>query len=161
MTVSALRINGTRRNGGIVLIRLNRLLRRNEMQKRLALHGIRNRKTQRAQNGRRNVDQSDPRVHTRRTMLARKFEEQRNVDGLVIEKNAMMRFAVLAERLAMICHDSNQAGIEKISCPQFSEELSDNRVGVSNFAVVRLNLIPRTIRLRWSVRIMRIVQMYP
>src|SRR5579864_4915320 len=142
MTVSAFRINSTRRTGGAVLSRLNRLVRRHEMQKRLALHGIRNRKMQRAQNGRRDVYQSDPRLHSRRSVLARKFEEQRNVDRLVIEKNAMMRFAVFSERLAMIRHDGNQAGIEKISCPQFTEELSDNPVCVSNFPVVRLSLIP-------------------
>src|SRR6267142_1995366 len=136
MTVSTFRINGTLRTQIALLPRPDNLVRRHEMQERLALHGIRNWKMQRPQNRRCDVYQSDPRLHSRRGVLTRKLEQQRNVDRLVVKKNAVMLFSVLAERLAMICHHGDQGRFEETSPPQIGDQLSDDGVGVGNFTIV-------------------------
>src|SRR5882724_10740615 len=72
-----------------------------------------------------------------------------------------MLFPVFSEGLAMICHDGNQGSIEETTGSQRGNQLSDNGVGVSNFPIVGLRLIPRSIGLGRGVGIMRIVKMNP
>jgi hypothetical protein len=144
-----------------VLSRLNCCVRRHERQKRLALHGIGNRNMRSLQDGGRNIHETDKGFDLSRGVLSRKLDQQRNVDGFVVKKNAVMRFAVFSEGLAMVRHDGNHGAVEKAPGPQFADQFSDDGIGVCNFPVVGLCPIARSIWLRRVVRIMWIVKMHP
>src|SRR2546422_5663608 len=129
MTIPTFRIDGTLQLRITLLARRRR--RRSGRQENLTLHHTRNRKMHRPQDGRRDVNQPDPGLHFRPGGLPGKLEQQRYVDRFVVKKNAVMLFAVLAERLTMVRHNGNQATLEKTPRPQLAEELSDDGVGVS------------------------------
>src|ERR1700693_654862 len=159
VTIATFRINGTLQIRIALLARGPR--RRYGRQENLTLHDIGNRKMHRPQDGRRDVNQPDPVLHFRPGGLPGKLEQQRDVDGFVVKKNAVMLFAVLSERLTMIRHNGNQTTLEKTPRPQLPEELSDDGVGVSNLPIVRLSLISRSVWLWRRIGIMRIVKMNP
>src|SRR5436309_451086 len=83
------------------------------------------------------------------------------MDRFVVQENAVMLFAVLSKRLAMIGHDCNKGVVESSSFSQIVDQLSNDRVGVGNFSIVGFCLIASSIRLRRSVRVVRVVEMNP
>jgi hypothetical protein len=62
--------------------------------------------------GGRDVYQPNPSVDSRADVPPGKLEQQRNVDGFVVEKDAVMVFSMLSERFAVVSHDRDESGIE-------------------------------------------------
>ena len=66
----------------------------------------------------------------------REFEEQGDANGFVVEKDAMHRFAVGAERLAVIRHDHDQRALVQAALSKIGEQLAQRSVGIGNLSVV-------------------------
>src|SRR3989442_12136009 len=126
MTIPTFRIDGTLQIRITLLARRRR--RRSGRQENLTLHHTRNRKMRRPQDRRRDVHQPDPGLHFGPGVLPGKLEQQRDVDGFVVKKNAVMLFAVLAERLTMVRHNGDQATLETTPRAQLPEDLSEDGV---------------------------------
>ncbi len=90
-----------------------------------------------------------------------RFHDQRNVDSRVIDKEAMLFFAMLAQRLSMIAeHDDGSAVIKPVLL-QPGDQAPQFVIGVGDFAVIGMRAVLRAKRLRRIVRTVRIIQMQP
>ena len=90
-----------------------------------------------------------------------RFHDQRNVDGRVVDEEAMLFFAVLAQRLSVIAEHDDRGAVVKLVLLQPGDQASQFVVGVGNFAVIRMRAVLGAKGLRRIVRTVRIVQMQP
>src|SRR5439155_23192908 len=93
--------------------------------------------------------------------IQRQLDHQGYVDGFVIQKNAMRVLAVRAQRFAVISHNGDHSFVVQAMFLQFAKEPPNFRVGIGDFAVVRLRtvfLFETCWRVIW---IMSIVKMDP
>src|SRR5258708_27860253 len=91
----------------------------------------------------------------------RQFDDKRNVNGGVVNKEAVLMLAVLCESFAVIAHEQNQAAIINLITFEPLDQAAEFMVGISNLSVVEVALILAAVRLGRIIRAMRIVQMQP
>ena len=129
---------------------------------RLALHFFRYRQSGFLQDGGSHIHQTHTRIDpSARAMRGRQLEQQGHVQRFVVEKDSVGVLAVRAQRLTVVGHHRNQGFVVKTVLADLVQQFAHGRVGIGDFAVIRLRSKPRLKR-RWRiVRIVRIVKMHP
>lgn len=99
-----------------------------------------------------------------RRLLARcerHFEDQRYVQGRVVQEDAVGLLFVFTKALAVVaCHHDERAVIVVVLLDEV-EQVRDCGIGVGDFAIVGMILELRGERLGWFVGIVRVIQMHP
>ena len=91
-----------------------------------------------------------------RTRVAFLLDDQRHVDGLVVDEQAVLLLAMISEALAVIGQQHDGGPIVQLVGFQIGDERADDFVRAGDFAVVgRVLSEPR----RRGVRFVRLVQM--
>src|ERR1035438_6309562 len=133
-----------------------------QTEQRLSLHFRWNREIHFLQQRRRYVDQLNAILDLLSgSGCMGKLDQQRHVDGLIVEKNAVGIFAVLAERLAVVGHYGYDCTVVQAAQFQLPDQLSDRCILVGDSPVVEGRRIPGLVGFRWIVGIMRVVEMNP
>ena len=83
------------------------------------------------------------------------------MDGLVIEKDSVGLFAVIAQAFAMVGHDRKHCAIIKSARAQGGKQLADDRIRVGDLAIVGIFRETLFVGRRWIVRIVRVIEMNP
>src|SRR5271168_4866343 len=79
---------------------------------------------------------------------SRRFHDQRNTDGRVVNEKAVLLLAVLAERLAVIAEKNDETVIIKLIALQPREQATEFAVGIGDLPVVGMTAVLRGKRLR-------------
>ena len=87
-----------------------------------------------------------------------RFDDQRNMDGRVVNKESMLALAVLSQRLTMITHKDDQARVVQPVALQPCDEPPQFMIGIRDFTVIKVVAILRTEGLRWLIGTVRIVK---
>ncbi len=128
---------------------------------RLALERGRQRQTQHAEKRGRDVDQAyTSRNATSGKEFAREFEDERNANGFVVEKDSVHRLAMSAERLAVIRHHHDDGVFIEAALAEVGEELAEGGVGVGDLAIIGVGE-PLVVRCGRIVGRVWVVKMYP
>src|SRR5439155_27160336 len=77
-----------------------------------------------------------------------RFDDQRNMDGRVVNKESVLLLPVLSQRLTMITHKDYQARVVQPVALQPCDEPSQFMIGIRDFTIIRVVAISRTEGLR-------------
>ena len=128
---------------------------------RFALKCRRQGKTEHAEESGSNVYQANPAGDaTSGKDRTRELEEQGDADGFVVEEDAVHRFAMGAERLAVIRHDHDERAFIQATLSKIGEQLAQGSVGIGDLSVVGV-LKARVVWRRRIVRCVRVVEVDP
>ncbi len=83
------------------------------------------------------------------------------MDGGVVDKEAMLVFAMLAQRFAMVAQEQNQTLLVELVPLEPSDQTAEFMIGIGDLSVIQMPSILAPIRFRRIVGAVRIVQMEP
>ena len=92
---------------------------------------------------------------------ARRADDQRHAQHALVDEDAVIALAVLAERLAVIAGDDDDRPIQQAPAVERLEQPADLRVGKRDFADVRIAAYRRAERFGRIVRTVRVVEVRP
>ena len=90
-----------------------------------------------------------------------RFHDQRNMHGGVVDEEAVLVFAVFAERFAVIAKGDDQRRIIKMVLLEPCHQVSEFVIRVGDLAIVEMAAVLGAVGLRRIVGAMRIVKMQP
>ena len=121
----------------------------------------RNRYAGEIQDSRVEIDALSRRAYSRARHDPGTAQDKRHPDRGVVEKKAVHRLAVFAERLAVVCSHDGHRLVAQSQAGERGVEPADKIIGPRDFAVVRAIRVSRRVRFGCFVRGVRIVQMDP
>ena len=88
-------------------------------------------------------------------------EDQRNMNGAVVNEVAVKRFAMVAQPLAVIRGDHHHAPLQNAPVLELADEATDQRIGVGHLGLVGPARVLGAKGLRRGVGIVRVVEVKP
>ena len=89
------------------------------------------------ENRRHHIDELHGRVVDTSRARVRRLDDQRNLQRLAIQKDAVLLLAVIEQPFAVIGDKDDERAIVELSLPEKIEEAADDRVRVRDVRVVR------------------------
>src|SRR5262249_22599701 len=87
--------------------------------------------------------------------------DQRNMEGGVVDEKSVRLFAMLAEAFAMIAAQHNERVFVQTFLFQELQQAADLRIGKGDFTIVRTNFVLLTVRWGRPIWEMWVVEMHP